>query len=226
VGSGFKSLVGHKITGPDFHARALIGFDLFDSTRFHARVAGGQTLALSYDAEGHLVKVCEDAGPNPNAVCDQGETEIALFTYDGDGKRVMAVNDGETVLFAGGHFEFNDTTNEVTKYYFAGATRVAVLKYIIPQSQELNYLLGDHLGSTGLVTDDAGDLLVETRYKPWGEVRYTTPDETLPIRFTFTGQYSDSYIKLLDYGPRRAIPPFTSQCPSTAPTMPPSTSRT
>jgi hypothetical protein len=32
--------------------------------------------------------------------------------------------------------------------------------------------------------------VIETRYKAWGEVRYTTPNLTLPTRNTFTGQYS------------------------------------
>ncbi|MFZ5821554.1 MAG: RHS repeat-associated core domain-containing protein, partial [Chloroflexota bacterium] len=32
--------------------------------------------------------------------------------------------------------------------------------------------------------------VIETRYKAWGEVRYTTPEVTLPTRNTFTGQYS------------------------------------
>jgi RHS repeat-associated protein len=32
--------------------------------------------------------------------------------------------------------------------------------------------------------------VIETRYKAWGEVRYTTPDQTLPTRATYTGQYS------------------------------------
>jgi hypothetical protein len=61
----------------------------------------------------------------------------------------------------------------------------------------LTYLLGDHLGSTSIVTDSAGALVVETRYKPCpyrvlreGEVRFTTEDLTLPTRYTFTGQYS------------------------------------
>jgi RHS repeat-associated protein len=110
--------------------------------------------------------------------------------HDGNGRRVKSTVNGETILFAGGHFEFNDTTNEVTKYYFGGASVIAVRKYIIPQSQTLNYLLGDHLGSTSIVTDDTGSLIMETRYKPWGEVRYTTPNMTLPTRYTFTGQYS------------------------------------
>jgi hypothetical protein len=58
-----------------------------------------------------------------------------------------------TVLFVGGHFEFNDMTDQVTKYYFAGMNRIAtpalapgasVRKYTIPQSMSVEYLLGDH----------------------------------------------------------------------------------
>ena len=97
---------------------------------------------------------------------------------------------GETILFAGGHYELNDTTDEVTKYYFAGASRIAVRKYVIPQSSTLTYLAGDHLGSTSLAVDASTLDVTETRYKPWGEVRYTTPNKTLPTRYTFTGQYS------------------------------------
>jgi RHS repeat-associated protein len=89
-----------------------------------------------------------------------------------------------------GHFEFNDTTGEVTKYYRAGAQTVAMRKVLVPQYDTLTYLLGDHLGSTSLTTDTSGNLLVETRYKPWGEVRYTTQHSTLPTRYTYTGQYS------------------------------------
>ncbi|MBV6396865.1 MAG: hypothetical protein HFACDABA_02467 [Anaerolineales bacterium] len=112
-------------------------------------------------------------------------------TYDGDGRRVKSVVNGETILFAGpfGHYELKG--NEVTKYYFAGASRIVVRKYIIvPQSSSLTYLAGDHLGSTSLALDASTGEVTQTRYKPWGEVRYTTPSKTLPTRYTFTGQYS------------------------------------
>jgi RHS repeat-associated protein len=154
----------------------------------------GQTYQLAYDAENQLVNVTKNG------------TNIASFVYNGDGRRVESDMDGDMILFIGSYYEFNDTTNEVTKYYFGGASVIAVRKYIIPQSQTLNYLLGDHLASTSIVTDDTGSLIMETRYKPWGEVRYTTPNMTLPTRYTFTGQYSDSYINLLWYGSRHYDP--------------------
>jgi len=77
----------------------------------------------------------------------------------------------------------------------------------------LTYLLSDHLGSTSLTSDSNGNKVSEIRYTAWGEVRYTWTDPNLntsPIyaltRYTFTGQYSDSYINLLWYGSRHYDP--------------------
>ncbi|MFZ5883972.1 MAG: RHS repeat domain-containing protein [Chloroflexota bacterium] len=119
---------------------------------------------------------------------------IAQFTYDGDGKRVKSVVDGETTLFVGNYFE--QKGSQVTKYYFAGSTRIAMRKYVIPQNMTVEYLLADHLGSTSLTTDADGVKVSEMRYKPWGEVRYTwtaslstTPAYEL-TKYTFTGQFS------------------------------------
>ena len=54
----------------------------------------------------------------------------------------------------------------------------------------LTYLLADHLGSNSLITSDNGTFLSETRYKPWGELRYTTGTTTTP--YNYTGQYSNT----------------------------------
>jgi RHS repeat-associated protein len=146
------------------------------------RVVGGQTVALAYDAENRLVKVCQDT--SDDGICDVGETVIAQFTYDGDGKRVKSEMGSETILFIGSHYEFNDTTDEVTKYYFAGAQRIAMR-----QGTALYYLLPDHLGSTSLTTDASGHMLSQMRYKAWGEVRYNSG--VTPTDYTYTGQYSN-----------------------------------
>jgi RHS repeat-associated protein len=68
----------------------------------------------------------------------------------------------------------------------------------------LYYLLSDHLGSTSITTDTNGALVSELRYKPWGEVRYTSG--TQQTQYQYTGQYSDSYINLLWYGSRHYDP--------------------
>jgi RHS repeat-associated protein len=71
----------------------------------------------------------------------------------------------------------------VTKYYYAGAQRIAMRT-----NGNLFYLLGDHLGSTSLTTDANGIVVSEMRYKAWGETRYASG--TTPTQYQYTGQYS------------------------------------
>src|SRR5688500_5409273 len=117
-----------------------------------------------------------------------------LENLDCDSNRVQATENGTLTKFIGGHYEV--TGGQVTKYYFAGASRIAMRKYTVPSSMSVEYLLGDHLGSTSITTDNSGAKVSEMRYKPWGEVRYswtaatsTTPNYSL-ADYTFTGQYS------------------------------------
>jgi RHS repeat-associated protein len=122
----------------------------------------------------------------------------ATFVYDGDGRRVAQTVNGVTTYFVGGHYEV--TGSQVTKYYFAGTTRIAMRKYTIPQNMSVEYFLGDHLGSTSITTDANGAKVSEMRYKAWGEVRYATPNSTLPTRYTYTGQYSHINDEATDLG--------------------------
>ncbi|MBV6396392.1 MAG: hypothetical protein HFACDABA_01990 [Anaerolineales bacterium] len=146
------------------------------------RNIGSDTFNLYYDAENRLVEVKKNS------------VTIAQFTFDGDGKRVKSMMDGETILFVGGHYEKQGT--DVTKYYFAGTQRIAVRK-----SGTLSFLLSDHLGSTSITTDANGNRVSETRYKAWGEVRFT--EGVLPTKYSFTGQYSHvEDFGLMHYGAR------------------------
>jgi len=86
-----------------------------------------------------------------------------------------------TTFFIGAHYEV--TGNEITKYYFAGTQRIAMRK-----NGTLYYLLGDHLGSTSIVTDASGNAISQTKYKAWGEVRYQSG--VMPTEYQFTGQAS------------------------------------
>jgi RHS repeat-associated protein len=108
-----------------------------------------------------------------------------------------AVVNGVTTRFMENHYEVSGST--VTKYYYAGASRIAVRK-----DGTLNYILSDHLGSTSLVTDDhyddnGSDVISEMRYTACplrstsgmlreGEVRYESG--TTPTEYTYTGQFS------------------------------------
>jgi hypothetical protein len=74
----------------------------------------------------------------------------------------------ETALFIDAHWEVTNRSSgqTITKYYFAGASRIAMRKYVIPQSMNVEYLLGDHLGSTSITTDSNGAKVSEIRYNP------------------------------------------------------------
>ena len=86
-----------------------------------------------------------------------------------------------TTYFIGNHYEVTDGV--VTKYYYAGSQRIAMRK-----GGTLNYLLGDHLGSTSLVTDATGNIVSQQKYKAWGETRYSSGNEV--TKYQYTGQYS------------------------------------
>ena len=60
----------------------------------------------------------------------------------------------------------------------------------VRQGGVLTFLLSDHLGSTSLTTDSAGNVISELRYTAWGEVR--TQAGTTSTSYTYTGQYSNT----------------------------------
>jgi RHS repeat-associated protein len=183
------------------NVRNSYGYDYNGNQNSRSITTGSNTgsYTLGYDAENRLVSV---SGPNGWS---------ASFVYDGDGNRVQSTINGTTTTFIGNYYE--NTNGAVTKYYYAGSSRIAMRKYTIPQPMTVEYLLGDNLGSTSITTDNTGAKVSEIRYKPWGETRYTwtdttlntSPSYTLP-QYTFTGQYSDSYINLLWYGSREYDP--------------------
>jgi hypothetical protein len=55
---------------------------------------------------------------------------------------------------------------------------------------EAVYLHGDHLGSVSLATYHTGNLVSQTRYTPYGQVRWSG-ETVMPTKFSFTGHQSD-----------------------------------
>ena len=84
---------------------------------------------------------------------------------------------------------------QLRKYYSLGGTRVAVRR-----DDELFYLVGDHLGSTSMVMDGDGAMESETRYLPYGDVRWESGES--PTDFGFTGQRLEAGIGLMDFNAR------------------------
>jgi RHS repeat-associated protein len=167
------------------HAVTQMGSDTYtyDANGNQAqRVVSGSTYNLTYDAENHLVGVS-------GAV-------TASFVYDGDGNRVKGTISTTTTAYVGNYFEWTGSTSTMKKYYYAGATRVAMRT----GSSTLNFLLGDHLGSNAITTNSSGVKNSEIRYMPWGTTRYTSGSS--PTTFQFTGQRLESSFELYYYGAR------------------------
>jgi RHS repeat-associated protein len=101
------------------------------------------------------------------------------------------------------------------KYYYAGvygatapriAMRVDSLGVITPtaaaaRQSALYYFLGDHLGSTTVVADEAGNEVGHVVYYPYGGILTSTLPLTITDRL-FTGQRWDDTIGLYDYDAR------------------------
>ncbi|OGO31775.1 MAG: hypothetical protein A2136_03665 [Chloroflexi bacterium RBG_16_54_11] len=147
-----------------------------------SRIISGSSYTLTYDQENRLVGVSGAA--------------TATFVYDGDGNRVKGTIGGTTTTYIGNYFEWVSSTNNMKKYYYAGNTRVAMRT----GSSTINYLLGDHLGSTAITTNSSGVRTAEIRYYPWGTDRYTY--NPTPTTYRFTGQRNESGIGLYFYGAR------------------------
>ncbi len=67
-------------------------------------------------------------------------------------------------------------------------------------SEHVFYLFTDHLGSTNVTSDPNGLMVSLSLYMPWGESRGGAG--TTLTDYGFTGQRTNSYIKLTWYGSR------------------------
>lgn len=94
-------------------------------------------------------------------------------------------------------YEVKGTT--VTKYIFAGDTRVAV-KETTGASSETYYYHQDHLGSTRIVTNSSGTNVEEIHYYPFGET--LSDSGSVSVKHKFTSQELDSKTGLYYYGAR------------------------
>jgi RHS repeat-associated protein len=97
---------------------------------------------------------------------------------------VKSTINGVTTAFIGNHTEWDVASSSLTRYYYAGSTRIAMRK-----NNTVYYLLSDHFGSTSVTTDQNGQNPVKQYYLPWGEVRYSSG--SLQTKYTYTGQYSN-----------------------------------
>jgi RHS repeat-associated protein len=97
-------------------------------------------------------------------------------------------------------FTLTRQTGQVwNSYYYAGAARVA-MREENDEGSEVYYILTDHLGSTSITVNDAGQRTAQMWYKPWGETREVWG--VLPTDRTFTGQREVEALGMLWYNSR------------------------
>lgn len=145
------------------------------------RCLGAYVYNLSYDVEGRLVTVTQEA-------------TTTVFNYDGDGKRVQGSVAGITFTAVGGYYERTGATT-IRKYYsFNG--RVVAMR----QNGTLSWLLADQLGSTSMALSLTGTVQSQQRYWPWGTARNVSG--ALPTDYRYTWQQEVSLIGLYDYDAR------------------------
>lgn len=155
-------------------------------------LAAASSVTYQYDANGDLVS---DGGKyytyndaNQLTTVRHGSPTgpvIAEYFYDHQGQRVKKVENGITTYYIGKHTEMRvgDGPTASTNYYFANGERVAKKD----PAGNLYYYHADHLGSTNVMTNAAGNLVERVGYYPFGQIR-----EGGNERYAYTGKEKDN----------------------------------
>jgi RHS repeat-associated protein len=85
-------------------------------------------------------------------------------------------------------------------YYYAGAARIAFRAKDSTNNEQVYYLFADHLGSTNVTSDPAGNQVSLSLYKAWGESRLSAGSSLTD--YGYTGQRNDNGIGLYFYNAR------------------------
>jgi RHS repeat-associated protein len=175
----------------------------YDATHKHAVASLSNGNTYNYDANGNMTSrhIVDPGGNKDYTLTYDAENRLTAVTgastanlyYDGDGKQVKTIVNGATTFYVGNHYEVKNSV--VTKYYFAGTTRLAVRT-----AGTLTFLLADHLGSTTLSTNASGAVNATALYKAFGELR-STPS-ALGTDYKFTGQREEASLGLYFFNAR------------------------
>ena len=116
---------------------------------------------------------------------------VTGFYYNGDGaqvKKTLQLGTGAvltTTLYVGA-IEVISATQRITRtYYAAGGSLIAMRVVTSTGGNTLYYFATDHLGSTSVTLDSAGNVVSELRYYAYGQTRYSSG--TTPTDRQFTG---------------------------------------
>jgi RHS repeat-associated protein len=102
-------------------------------------------------------------------------------------------------IFVGSLYE--KTSGSPTRHIFLGSQRICSVVHG-PSSIDYLYYHTDHLGSTNVITNDAGSQIALYEYKPYGEFSVKEETSADPTEYFFTGKKLDDETGLYFYGAR------------------------
>jgi RHS repeat-associated protein len=159
-----------------------------------------------YDEENRLS--CANKGPQtPSPSCSVGgDTQ---FIYDHAG--VRKVKDASTPTIYPNQFytDFGGGSGNQFKHIFIGSERILTKKSRMSPDREHWYYHGDHLHSTGTVTNEKSEMVDAIHYFPFGEVWLEEVPSSLPEDFFFTAKEFDPEIGFYNFGARYLDPRFS-----------------
>jgi len=156
----------------------------------HAVTAAGGN-SYTYDNNGNMLTGAGrtytwNQENKPLTIVQGGTT--TTFVYDGDGGRVKKILGTTTTRYISKLYECDNTN--CSRFIWAGSTRIAT----IASNGTINYWHGDHLGSSSVITDNAGTKVQAVAYYPFGNTRtnqsFTTP--AIDVPYKYTGKELDS----------------------------------
>jgi RHS repeat-associated protein len=118
---------------------------------------------------------------------------LGVYAYDGDGLRVKATTNGETVYYfrdqSGNTIAEYDTSGDLNaNYLYAGGRQVAKATPDGASGYDISYFHPDHLGSAMVITNDNGVVTWSGDYRPFGE---PVSSAGTADRYRFTGHELD-----------------------------------
>ncbi len=156
-------------------------------TNPHAPTSVGGT-SLSYDNSGNLTargSVSYEWDYRNRLISSETGSTIT-YGYDHTTERVFKATGSATTTYANDLFTTDGTT--VTKHIYAGGELVATVE-TSGATTTTHYSHADHLGSTNVVTDTAGDVVQTLDYYPYGAKRIDTGTDV--SQREFIGQIED-----------------------------------
>jgi RHS repeat-associated protein len=166
----------------------------------------GNVSQYLFDEENRLS--CANKGPQmPSPSCNDGGA--TRFVYDHAGVRKIKAAASPTIYPNQYYTDFGGGSGNQFKHIFIGSERILTKKARIAPNRQHWYYHPDHLGSTSMVTNEAGQLVDHLHYFPFGEVWLEERPSSLPTDYFFTAKEFDPETGFYDFGARYLDPRFS-----------------